>query len=64
MSEIAAKRAKAYADMESHVCDLARAAELAMTVFDNERLFLFAVDQLDNMARRFRANYYAESFPP
>jgi hypothetical protein len=27
--EIAAKLAKAYHDMESHVCDLARAAELA-----------------------------------
>lgn len=57
-----AKRAQAYSDMESDVCDLARAAELAMIVFDNERLFLFAVDQLDNMAQRFRANYYAEEF--
>ena len=58
-----AKRAQAYRDMESDVCDLARAAQLAMVVFDNERLFLFAVDQLDNMAQRFRANYYAEEFP-
>jgi hypothetical protein len=57
------KRAKAYRDMESHVCDPARAAKLAMIVFDNEHLFLFAVDQLDNMAQRFRENYYSEEFP-
>jgi hypothetical protein len=58
------KRAKAYFDMEGHVCDLANAAKLAMVVFDNKDLFLFAVDQLDTMAQRFRANYYAEEFPP
>ena len=57
------KRAKAYFDMEGHVCDLANAAKLAMAVFDTD-LFLFAVDQLDTMAQRFRANYYAEEFPP
>ena len=57
------KRAKAYFDMEGHVCDLANAAKLAMVVFDNKDLFLFAVDQLDTMAQRFRANYYAEEFP-
>ena len=39
------------------------AEELGMIVHDNERLFLFAVDQLDNMAQRFRANYYAQEFP-
>jgi hypothetical protein len=58
-------RAKAYSDMEGHVCDLANAAKLAMVVFDNkDDLFLFAVDQLDTMVQRFRANYYAEEFPP
>ena len=57
------KRAKAYFDMEGHVCDLANAAKLAMVVFDNNELFLFAVDQLDTMAQRFRANYYAQEFP-
>jgi hypothetical protein len=60
---IDAKRAKAYSDMENSVCDLSRAAELAMTVFDNDRLFLFAVEQLDFMAQRFKAHYYAEEFP-
>jgi hypothetical protein len=38
---IDAKRTKAYGDMENSVCDISRAAELAMTVFDNDRLFLF-----------------------
>ena len=55
--------AKAYFDMEGHVCDLANAAKLAMVVLDNKDLFLYAVDQLDTMAQRFRANYYAEEFP-
>jgi hypothetical protein len=58
-----AKRAKAYHDMEGHVCDLPNAATLAKAVFDNQDLFLFAVDQFDTMAQRFRANYYAEEFP-
>jgi hypothetical protein len=56
-------RARAYSEMENSVCDLARAAELAMTVFDNDRLFLFAVGQLDFMVQRFKDRYYAEEFP-
>jgi hypothetical protein len=55
-------RAKAYRDMEPHVCDLARAAQLAMLASDDEGLFLFAVEQFDTMAQRFRERYYAESF--
>jgi len=46
---VMARRAHAYHDMEPHVCDLARAAELAMEVFDRPDLFLFAVGQLDDM---------------
>jgi hypothetical protein len=57
------KRAKAYSDMENSVCDLSRAAELAMTMFDNDRLFLFTVEQLDFMVQRFKEHYYAEEFP-
>jgi hypothetical protein len=57
------KRAKTYREMENSVCDLARAAELAMTMFDNDRLFLFAVGQLDFMVQRFKDRYYAEEFP-
>jgi hypothetical protein len=60
---IDAKRAKAYSEMENSVCDLSRAAEMAMTVFGNDRLFLFAVGQLDFMVQRFRDRYYAEEFP-
>jgi hypothetical protein len=63
MVDINLKRANVYREMENSVCDLARAAELAMTVFDNDRLFLFAVEQLDFMAQRFRDRYYAEEFP-
>lgn len=61
---VTAKRAKAYHDMEPYVCDLARGAELAMEIFDRPELFLFAVNQLDDMVQRFRAHYYAEEFPP
>jgi hypothetical protein len=60
---IDAKRAKAYSDMENSVCDLARAADVAMKLFDDDALFLFAVGQLDFMVQRFRARYYAEEFP-
>jgi len=60
---IDAKRAQAYSDMENSVCDLSRAAELAMTMFDNDRLFLFTVEQLDFMVQRFKEHYYAEEFP-
>jgi hypothetical protein len=56
------KRNKAYRDMEPHVCDLARAAELAMLASDDESLFLFAVEQFETMAQRFRKRYYAEDF--
>jgi hypothetical protein len=60
---VTAKRAKAYRDMEPHVCDLARAAELAMLASDDESLFLFAVEQFETMVQRFRERYYAEEFP-
>jgi hypothetical protein len=60
---IDAKRAQAYSDMENSVCDLSRAAELAMTMFDNDRLFLFTVEQLDFMVQRFKEHYYAVEFP-
>ena len=59
---VMARRAKAYRDMEPHVCDLARAAELAMLASDDESLFLFAVEQFETMAQRFRKRYYAEEF--
>ena len=58
------KRNKAYADMEPHVCNLSHAASLAMEVSDLPELFLFAVNRLDDMVERFKANYYANEFLP
>jgi hypothetical protein len=57
-------RSKAYSDMEPYVCNLARGASLAMAVFEDAELFLFAVEQLDAMTERFRERYYAAEFPP
>jgi hypothetical protein len=57
-------RSKAYRDMEPYVCNLARGASLAMAVFEDAELFLFAVEQLDAMTERFRERYYANEFPP
>jgi hypothetical protein len=62
--EIAAKRAKAYADMEPHLCELARMGEIAAMMFDkNEGLFIFATMHLDDMLQEFRRRYYAMDFP-
>jgi hypothetical protein len=62
--EIAKKRAKAYSDMESHVCDLVNMGTIAMEQFDkSEGLFIFAVGKLEDMLIEFRARYYAEEFP-
>ena len=63
--EIAARRAKAYADMEPHLCDLARMGEIAAMMFDkDEGLFIFATTHLDEMLQEFRKRYYALDFPP
>jgi hypothetical protein len=59
-----AKRAKAYLDMESHVCDLVNMGTIAMDQFDKDKgLFVFAVGKLEDMLNEFRAHYYAEEFP-
>ena len=64
MTDTAAKRAQAYSDMESHVCDLVSMGTLAMDQFDkNDGLFIFAVGKLEDMLNEFRAHYYAEEFP-
>jgi hypothetical protein len=47
-----AKRAKAYADMESHVCDLVSMGTIAMDQFDKDKgLFIFAVGGLRSAPR-------------
>jgi hypothetical protein len=62
--DVAAKRAKAYSDMEGHVCDLVNMGTIAMDQFDNEKgLFIFAVGKLEAMLTEFKAHYYAEEFP-
>jgi hypothetical protein len=64
-SATAAKRAEAYSDMEPHLCDVVRMAEMAMTLFDNpdRGLFVFAVGHLEEMLQELRKHYYAEEFP-
>jgi hypothetical protein len=64
-ADIAARRAKAYADMENSVCEVARMGEIANMLFDepDTGLFVFAVGHLDWMLRRFKERYYAVEFP-
>jgi hypothetical protein len=63
--EIDAKRAKAYSDMEPHLCDVVRMGEIASSLFDcsDQGLFVFAVDHLEQMLLELRKCYYAEEFP-
>ena len=62
--DIKGKRAKAYADMECHLCDLVRMGEIASMMFDkDEGLFIFATTHLEEMLHQFQARYYAEDFP-
>ena len=62
--KIAAKRAKAYSDMEPHLCDVVRMGEIAMTLFDSpdQGLFVFAVGHLEEMLQDLRKRYYASGF--
>jgi hypothetical protein len=64
MDTIEAKRAKAYSEMEGHVCDLVNMGTITMDQFDKDKgLFVFAVGKLEDMLKEFRAHYYAEEFP-
>jgi len=63
-AEITARRAKAYADMESHLGDVVRMGEIAAMMFDEDQgLFVFATTHLDEMLQDFRRRYYAMDFP-
>jgi hypothetical protein len=65
IDSVDAQRAKAYAAMESHLCDIVRMGEIAAMMFDkDEGLFIFAVTHLDDMLQAFRARYYAMHFQP
>jgi hypothetical protein len=63
--EIAAQRAKAYAYMEPHLCDVVRMGEIASMLFDDpdQGLFVFAVTHLEDMLLELRQRYYAMDFP-
>jgi hypothetical protein len=60
--QIVKKRAKAYADMEPHLCDVVRMGEIAASLFDcsDQGLFVFAVGHLEEMLLELRKRYYAE----
>ena len=62
--DVAAKRAKAYADMEPHLCDVVRMGEIATSLFDcsDQGLFVFAVGHLEEMLLELRKRYYALDF--
>jgi hypothetical protein len=63
-TDVDAKRAKAYAEMEPHVGDIVRMGDIAAMMFDkDEGLFIFATTHLDEMLQQFRARYYAMDFP-
>ena len=63
--EILAQRAKAYADMEPHLCDVVRMGEIASMLFDSpdQGQFVFAVTHLEDMLQDLRQRYYALDFP-
>jgi hypothetical protein len=65
MTNIEAKRAKAYADMEPHLCDVVRMGEIASMLFDDpdQGRFVFAVTHLEKMLLELRRQYYASDFP-
>ncbi len=64
-ADVGGKRAKAYAEMEPHLCDIVRMGEIASMLFDDpdQGRFIFAVTHLDDMLQAFRARYYAMDFP-
>jgi hypothetical protein len=60
-----AKRAKAYHEMEPHLCDVVKMGMIADELFDNpdRELYDFAVHRLSDMLEDLRKWYYAEEFP-
>jgi hypothetical protein len=61
---IVAKRAKAYFDMEPHLCDCVKMGRIASQLFDDpdSELYDFAVDRLAEMLENLRKRYYALDF--
>jgi hypothetical protein len=63
---VMAKRAKAYFDMEPHLCDVVKMGTIAVGLFDHpdRELYDFAVGRVSEMLDDLKARYYAECFPP
>jgi hypothetical protein len=63
---VIAKRAKAYHDMEPHLCDVVRMGEIAAMLFDypDQGLFVFAVGHFEEMLQQLKTRYYAVGFAP
>jgi hypothetical protein len=61
---IAAKRAKAYFDMEPHLCDCVKMGKIAAQLFDDpdSELYDFTVDRLGEMLQELRKRCYALDF--
>jgi hypothetical protein len=60
-----ARRAKAYFDMEPHICDVVYMAKIAVEVLNHpgHNLHQFAVYRLSEMLDGLKARYYAMDFP-
>jgi hypothetical protein len=63
---IDAKRAKAYFDMEPHLCDCVKMGRIASQLFDDpdRELYDFSVHRLEEMLEDLRERYYALDFRP
>jgi hypothetical protein len=64
-ADVEARRAKAYSDIEQHLCDVVRMGEIASMLFDSpdQGQFVFAVTHLEDMLQDLRKRYYALDFP-
>jgi hypothetical protein len=60
-----ARRAKAYFDMEPHICDVVCIVKIAVEVLNHpdRNLHQFAVYRLSEMLDELKARYYAMDFP-
>jgi hypothetical protein len=65
-ADIEAKQAKAYFDMEPHICDVVKMRTIAAQLFDDpdRELYDFAVHRLSEMLDELKAHYYAMDFRP
>jgi hypothetical protein len=61
-----ARRAKAYFDMEPHLCAVVNMGKIASNLFDrtDRELYDFAVHHLEDMLDDLKARYYALDFRP